>query len=109
MRCNYLIYCLMQTSKSIVEPDPDMFKNMETAYLKGIESGYNSDKIDNSSPDSNIRTNSPGMRVDDSGIPSPVIGVLSMSPASPENSPASSETNVDMGSPLCGNNSPNEE
>lgn len=78
---------------------------------KGSESGYNSDKVDNSSPDSNIRNTSPEMRVDDSGVPSPIIGMLSVSPNSPDNSAASSETNVDMGSPspVCGNNSPNEE
>lgn len=69
-----------------------------------MESGYNSDKIDNSSPDSNNR-GSPEMRIDDSGVPSPIMGMLNVSPISP----ASSETNVDMGSPLGGHNSPNEE
>lgn len=52
------------------------------------------------------------MRVDDSGVPSPIIGMLSVSPGSPENSPASSETNLDTcssSSPVCGNNSPNDE
>lgn len=82
----------------------------EVEFPKGTESGYNSDKVDNSSPDSNNRLESPTMRVDDSGVPSPVIGVLNC-PVSPENSSGSSETNVDMGSPImiCGNNSPNEE
>lgn len=74
------------------------------------ESGYNSDKVDNSSPDSNNRSESPTMRVDDSGVPSPIKGILN-SPVSPINSSGSSETNVDMGSPtmVCGNNSPSEE
>lgn len=80
---------------------------------KGTESGYNSDKADKSSPDSNnaCRGTSPEMRVDDSGVPSPVVGstALSVSPISPVNSASSSETNVDMGSPSCGHNSPNEE
>lgn len=83
---------------------------LEVGFPKGTESGYNSDKIDNSSPDSNNRVESPTMRVDDSGIPSPVIGIPN-SPVSPENSSGSSETNVEMGSPtmVCGNNSPSEE
>lgn len=76
---------------------------------KGMESGYNSDKVDNSSPDSNNRPESPEMRVDDSGVPSPIIGMLSISPGSPDNSPASSETNIDISSPVCGHNSPDEE
>lgn len=67
---------------------------------KGSESGYNSDKVENSSPDSN-RINSPGdINVDDSGIPSPAAASSSCAPMSPNslnNSPASSETNVDMG------------
>lgn len=80
---------------------------------KGSESGYNSDKVENSSPDSN-RINSPSeTNVDDSGVPSPAApnsgSIPGMSPNSPNNSPASSETNVDMGSPLLGTNSPDEE
>ncbi|KAJ8916835.1 hypothetical protein NQ315_005842 [Exocentrus adspersus] len=87
----------------------DSMNNIQTGEIpKGTESGYNSDKIDNSSPDSNNRTGSPEMRVDDSGVPSPIID-MHISPGSPENSPASSETNIDMSSPICGNNSPNED
>ncbi|XP_018327988.1 ubiquitin carboxyl-terminal hydrolase 16, partial [Agrilus planipennis] len=98
--------------------DENSFKKMATETQsnedipKGTESGYNSDKIDNGSPDSNVRSTSPEMRVDDSGVPSPAVGMLSVSPippTSPENSPASSETNIDMGSPLMGHNSPNDE
>lgn len=82
----------------------------EVEFPKGTESGYNSDKVDNSSPDLNNRIESPTMRVDDSGVPSPVVGILN-SPVSLENSSGSSETNIDMGSPsmVCGNNSPSEE
>lgn len=78
-------------------------------FPKGSESGYNSDKIDNSSPDLNNRLESPTMRVDDSGVPSPIIGVYN-SPVS-ENSLAWNEGNVEMDSPsmMCGNNSPCEE
>lgn len=108
-------------SKSDSESDADVEDNADDPALKvaqredipkGTESGYNSDKIDNSSPDSNNRGVSPEMRVDDSGVPSPIIGMLSVSPGSPENSPASSETNLDTcssSSPVCGNNSPNDE
>ncbi|XP_030750460.1 ubiquitin carboxyl-terminal hydrolase 45-like [Sitophilus oryzae] len=87
----------------------------EDLLSKAPESGYNSDKIENSSPDSNNhRTNSPSrLNPNDSGVPSPTapgkICAQSASPNSPENSPASSETNVDMGSPILGNNSPDEE
>lgn len=83
--------------KSDSESDADVEDNVEEG-AKGMESGYNSDKIDNSSPDSNNRGISP--EVDDSGVPSPAIGMLSASHGTPENSPASSETNIDMGSPL---------
>ncbi|XP_050309022.1 ubiquitin carboxyl-terminal hydrolase 16 [Anthonomus grandis grandis] len=75
---------------------------------KGTESGYNSDKVDNGSSDSN-RINSPTeINVDDSGIPSP--SAVTGGNVGP-NSPASSEANVDMGSPLFGTstNSPDEE
>lgn len=102
-------------NKSESESDADVEDNVEetsSKAAKGTESGYNSDKIDNSSPDSNNRGVSPEMRVDDSGVPSPIIGMLSVSPGSPENSPASSETNLDTcssSSPVCGRNSPNEE
>ncbi|KAJ8936389.1 hypothetical protein NQ318_010796 [Aromia moschata] len=91
-------------------PITDSANNAQSDDIpKGMESGYNSDKVDNSSPDSNNRTGSPEMRIDDSGVPSPIVGMLSVSPGSPENSPASSETNIDMSSPRCGNNSPNED
>lgn len=82
----------------------------DVEFRKGTESGYNSDKVDNSSPDSNNRLESPTMRVDDSGVPSPIIGILN-SPISPETSSGSSENNIEMGSSslVCGNNSPNEE
>ncbi|KAJ8946788.1 hypothetical protein NQ314_008771, partial [Rhamnusium bicolor] len=105
-------------NKSDSESDADVEDNVEDSSSnhvqsddipKGMESGYNSDKVDNSSPDSNNRAGSPEMRVDDSGVPSPIIGMLSICPGSPENSPASSETNIDMSSPLCGNNSPSED
>ncbi|CAG9858181.1 unnamed protein product [Phyllotreta striolata] len=101
------------------ESDADVEDNAEESISKatqredvpkGAESGYNSDKIDNSSPDSNNRSVSP--EVDDSGVPSPAIGMLNASPASPENSTASSETNLiscGSSSPPCGNNSPNNE
>ncbi|CAG9774052.1 unnamed protein product [Ceutorhynchus assimilis] len=65
-----------------------------------IESGYNSEKIENSSPDSN-RINSPvEAMIEDSGV-----ATCSNIPMSPSNSEASSEANVDMGSP----NSPEHE
>ncbi|XP_018576417.1 ubiquitin carboxyl-terminal hydrolase 16 isoform X2 [Anoplophora glabripennis] len=105
-------------NKSDSESDADVEDNIEDSALnnvqaddipKGMESGYNSDKVDNSSPDSNNRNGSPEMRVDDSGVPSPIIGMLSISPGTPENSASSSETNIDMSSPVCGNNSPNED
>lgn len=87
--------------KSDSESDADVEDNVEEG-TKGMESGYNSDKVDNSSPDSNNRGISPEMRIDDSGVPSPAIGMLSASHGTPDNSPASSETNIDMGSPLIG-------
>ncbi|KAG5871052.1 hypothetical protein JTB14_037467 [Gonioctena quinquepunctata] len=108
------------TNKSESESDADIEDNLEDPSSKiqreeipkGMESGYNSDKIDNSSPDSNNREISPEIRVDDSGVPSPTIGILSVSRGSPGNSPVSSETNLDTyssSSLACGNNSPNEE
>ncbi|XP_060523089.1 ubiquitin carboxyl-terminal hydrolase 16/45 [Cylas formicarius] len=93
------------------EEPPDVIALPAPPQSKGTESGYNSDKVDNSSPDSNNhRTESP-VDVDDSGVPSPTAagGAPSVSPTSIGNSPASSETNVDMGSPLLGHNSPDEE
>lgn len=97
--------------KSDSESDADVEDNVEASeeVPKGMESGYNSDKVDNSSPDSNNRGISPEMRIDDSGVPSPAIGMLSASHGTPDNSPASSETNIDMGSPLIGHCSPEEE
>jgi len=91
-----------QCSNAIPLPPPgEDFSN------KGSESGYNSDKVDNSSPDSN-RINSPGtINVDDSGVPSPTA--LPNAFSSLHNSPASSETNVDMGSPLQESTSPDDE
>lgn len=78
---------------------------------KGLESGYNSDKIDNESPVNN-RVVSPDMYIDDSGVPSPAIGMLCVSPAmnSSETSPSSSELGgMNMGSPISGHVSLNEE
>lgn len=49
------------------------------------------------------------MCIDDSGAPSPAVGMLSVSPDSPETSFASADINIDMGSPICGRNSPNDE
>ncbi|KAL3274687.1 hypothetical protein HHI36_016065 [Cryptolaemus montrouzieri] len=107
--------------KSDSESDADIEDNVEDTTLvntptvdgvpiKGTESGYNSDKVYNSSPDSNNRGNSPDIHVDDSGVPSPSVGMLNVSPSSLENSPSSSETNyADTGSPICGRNSPVEE
>lgn len=96
--------------KSDSESDADVEDNAEASEdaPKGVESGYNSDKVDNSSPDSNNR-GSPDMRIDDSGVPSPAIGMLSVSHNTPDNSPASSETNIDMGSPLLDHCSPEED
>lgn len=106
------------------ESDADVEDNIEENFLhnsssqnknehrKGTESGYNSDKADNGSPDLNNRGDSPDMRVDDSGVPSPAVQMLSVS--SPilnnvdNNSPSSSEVNIEM-SPICGHNSPVEE
>lgn len=68
---------------------------------KGLESGYHSEKVDNGSPVNN-------MVMDES----PAVGMRSTSPlnpCSPDNSPASSETNIDMGSPLLCRSSPVEE
>lgn len=96
--------------KSDSESDADVEDNAEASEEapKGVESGYNSDKVDNSSPDSNNR-GSPDMGIDDSGVPSPAIGMLSVSHNTPDNSPASSETNIDMGSPLLDHYSPEED
>lgn len=44
-----------------------------------------------------------------SDVVNPPLSVSPMSPGSPENSGTSSETNVEMGSPICGRNSPNDE
>jgi ubiquitin carboxyl-terminal hydrolase 16/45 len=97
--------------KSDSESDADVEDNVEVSeeVTKGMESGYNSDKVDNSSPDSNNRGISPEMRIDDSGVPSPAIGMLSASHGTPDNSPASSETNIDMSSPIVDHCSPEEE
>ncbi|CAH0563841.1 unnamed protein product [Brassicogethes aeneus] len=95
--------------KSDSESDADVEDNAEDPQRlpKGSESGYNSDKVDDSSPDSGGAAASGETRVDDSGAPSPAVGMLSASPG--DDSPTSSETNVDMGSPTCGNNSPNDD
>lgn len=74
---------------------------------KAKESGYNSDIAEDGSPDNDNMADS-CMIVDDSGVPSPSVGMLSASAnESPENSLTSSETNIDMESPGCGRNSPN--
>lgn len=45
-----------------------------------------------------------------SDVANPPLSMSPMSPGSPENnSGTSSETNVEMGSPICGRNSPNDE
>lgn len=83
--------------------------------IKGTESGYNSDKIYNSSPDSNDRGMSPVTHMDDSGIPSPSsTAIMTLSPSGGNklfsNSMPSSPSSIgDMGSPLGGNNSSIEE
>lgn len=88
--------------------------NVIKKYEKtGSESGYNSDKANNGSPTTDLllddSTNSATMCVDDSGVPSPAVGMLSVSPDSPETSFASTDMNIEMGSPICGRNSPNDE
>ncbi|KAL1494080.1 hypothetical protein ABEB36_009734 [Hypothenemus hampei] len=106
---------LMENNSGSEESDADIEDNVEEPSTsnqiialpapgedfpsKGMESGYNSDKIENSSPDSN-RNNSPN--VDDSGVPSPIINHA-------PNSPASSEANVDTDSPIIVDNSSPEE
>ncbi|XP_017770908.1 PREDICTED: ubiquitin carboxyl-terminal hydrolase 16 [Nicrophorus vespilloides] len=92
-------YCSDSESDADVEDnieDSNNGRSMDEGPSKGTESGYNSDKNgispDNASPDM-------------------IVGMLSVSPlgnASPDNSAASSETNIDMGSPTCGRNTPNE-
>lgn len=77
---------------------------MKDDNTRGTESGYNSDKLENCNSPNRC---SPDLGADE--IPNPPLGILSMSPDSPENSGTSSETNVEMGSPICGRNSPNEE
>ncbi|XP_066258268.1 ubiquitin carboxyl-terminal hydrolase 16/45 [Euwallacea similis] len=112
----------MENKSDTEESDADVEDNVEDSCnnivialpapgedfsTKGGESGYNSDKVENSSPDSN-RINSPSeANVDDSGVPSPAA--VNNIPNSLNNSPASSETNVDMGSPLLGSTSPDDE
>ncbi|XP_044759903.1 ubiquitin carboxyl-terminal hydrolase 16 isoform X2 [Coccinella septempunctata] len=102
------------------EDSTSMGNQADDAPIKGTESGYNSDKVyNNSSPDSNDRGMSPVTHVDDSGIPSPTsTGVMNLSPSgvtkmfsnSLPSSPSSIGTNyADMGSPICGHNSPIEE
>lgn len=79
----------------------------------GSESGYNSDKAINGSPTTELIDDSAAtMCVDDSGVPSPAIGMLSVSPDSPETSfasMASADINIEMGGPSCGRNSPNDD
>ncbi|GJQ73747.1 hypothetical protein Trydic_g14079 [Trypoxylus dichotomus] len=107
-------------SNSGSESDADVEDNLEEnkhiqvneEKLKGLESGYNSDKIDNDSPINN-RIASPDIHVDDSGVPSPAVGMLCVSPlgiGSLETSPSSSEMcGINIGSPTGGYLSPNEE
>lgn len=62
---------------------------MDRDKTKELESGYNSDKIQDESPIKN-RVVSPDMHVDDSGVPSPAVGMLCASPlGSIETSPLS--------------------
>ncbi|KRT80908.1 Peptidase, partial [Oryctes borbonicus] len=107
-------------SNSGSESDADVEDNLEDnkhtqvneEKLKGLESGYNSDKVDNDSPVNN-RIASPDMHIDDSGVPSPAVGMLCVSPleaGSLETSPSSSEMcGINIGSPTGGHLSPNEE
>lgn len=67
---------------------------------KGNESGYNSDKADNGSPVPNANA-APIMVYDSDDDDSKIVNN-----ESPDNSLPSSETNIDMGSPICGRNSP---
>lgn len=92
----------------------DKILNVIKKYEKtGSESGYNSDKANNGSPTTDLllddSTNATTMCVDDSGVPSPAVGMLSVSPDSPETSFASTDMYIEMGSPVCGRNSPNDE
>lgn len=109
-------------NKSESESDADIEDNVEDNMLnkiegfqsrdelKGTESGYNSDKIENGTPNSNKDDYSTEMRIEDAQTST--MGMLSASPLavdSLENSRTSSETNIDMGSPLGGHNSPLED
>ncbi|KAF5270650.1 hypothetical protein FQA39_LY01388 [Lamprigera yunnana] len=92
------------------ESDADVEDNIEeniNKNEKGGESGYNSVKTDTNSPNEDNLD----MRIDDN-VNNSVIGMICPSPLPPdslENSRTSSETNIDMGSPLCGHNSPIED
>ncbi|KAK4874090.1 hypothetical protein RN001_013450 [Aquatica leii] len=95
-------------NESESESDADIEDNVEDNMKndKGGESGYNSVKTETGTPNED----STEMRIDDNVNSS--MGMLCASPLAPdslENSRASSETNIDMGSPLCGNNSPLED
>lgn len=91
-----LLFCFVLKDKTVKTT-----KKYQTPVSN--ESGYNSDKATSGSE---LDRNAP-MCVEDSGVPSPTVGMLSISPDSPENSFASSEMNIDM----CGggHNSPNDE
>lgn len=108
-------------NKSETESDADVEDNVEEGMSnktegfqtrdesKGTESGYNSDKIENGTPTSKEEYTTE-MRIEDAQTST--MGMLSASPLAPdslENSRTSSETNIDMGSPLCGHNSPLED
>lgn len=77
----------------------------------GTESGYNSDKGNNGASPTVEVDNNVAMSVDDSGVPSPTVGMLSVSPDTPEeaNAAPAGDMNIEMGSPVCGHNSPNDE
>lgn len=65
---------------------------------KATESGYNSDKWDDSSSDIER------MMCEDDNMSNPVVGILGAAGnESPENS-----QNMSMGSPICGRNSPDD-
>lgn len=106
--------------KSDSESDADVEDNVEDLnsnqqkmddnVIKGIESGYNSDKLCNSSPDLNNKVAVLENGPDDSGIQSPAVeNRVKFSSSSPDNSPSSSETNVYIGSPLLSRSSPVQE
>ncbi|XP_019765732.1 ubiquitin carboxyl-terminal hydrolase 45 isoform X1 [Dendroctonus ponderosae] len=67
----------------------------EDSSSKGGESGYNSDKIDNGSPDSNCINSPSACNLADSGVPSPTTAAPAI-PNSPNNMSVTSETNTDM-------------